>query len=82
MHADLDRMLAGGRRAESPVDAGATDGPRLEPVRGVRRQIAERLTPTWTEIPHITYVDAVDVTELERLRGELNRQHDASAASA
>jgi 2-oxoisovalerate dehydrogenase E2 component (dihydrolipoyl transacylase) len=40
----------------------------------VRRRIAERLSATWSEVPHITYVDAVDVTELERLRDELNRR--------
>jgi 2-oxoisovalerate dehydrogenase E2 component (dihydrolipoyl transacylase) len=77
VHADLDRLLAG--RAVSPsgraVETGAADDAgRTEAVRGVRRQIAERLTATWTSVPHITYVDAVDVTELERLREELNRQ--------
>jgi 2-oxoisovalerate dehydrogenase E2 component (dihydrolipoyl transacylase) len=45
----------------------------VAPVRGVRRRIAERLSTAWREIPHITYVDAVDVTELERLRIELNQ---------
>ena len=44
-------------------------------MRGVRRRIAERLTAAWTEIPHITYVDAVDATELERLRSELNTRN-------
>lgn len=43
-------------------------------MRGVRRRIAERLTSSWTEIPHITYVEAVDLTELESLRTELNRR--------
>jgi 2-oxoisovalerate dehydrogenase E2 component (dihydrolipoyl transacylase) len=72
VHADLDRLIAGqpSKRSTPTDDAG-----RAEPVRGVRRQIAERLTTTWSEVPHITYVDAVDVTELERLREELNRGH-------
>jgi 2-oxoisovalerate dehydrogenase E2 component (dihydrolipoyl transacylase) len=72
VHADLDRLIAGqpGKRSTPADDAG-----RAEPVRGVRRQIAERLTATWSEVPHITYVDAVDVSELERLRDELNRGH-------
>lgn len=48
------------------------DGPRVEPVRGLRRRIAARLTKAWTEIPHITYVDAVDATELQTLRAVLN----------
>ena len=33
---------------------------------------------TWTEVPHITYVDAVDVSELERLREHLNNEPAAS----
>jgi 2-oxoisovalerate dehydrogenase E2 component (dihydrolipoyl transacylase) len=41
-------------------------------VRGVRRRISERLSAAWKDIPHITYVDDVDVTELERLRSVLN----------
>lgn len=72
VHADLDRLLASRRAAPA---ASPTAG-RTMPVRGVRRRIAERLTTAWTEIPHITYVDAVDVTELERLRAELNDRAD------
>ncbi len=78
VHADLDRI--GGRSARSasrPIAAASGDG-TAQPVRGVRRRIAERLTSAWTEIPHITYVDAVDVTELERLRGELNGRDGAT----
>jgi 2-oxoisovalerate dehydrogenase E2 component (dihydrolipoyl transacylase) len=78
VHADLDRIIA--ERPSAPnrrsTQTRAADGAaRSEPVRGVRRHIAERLTATWTEIPHITYVEAVDVSDLERLRDELNRQH-------
>ncbi|MCE9622311.1 MAG: 2-oxo acid dehydrogenase subunit E2 [Actinomycetia bacterium] len=36
------------------------------------------MTAAWTEIPHITYVDAVDVTELEQLRAELNKEDGGS----
>jgi len=78
VHADLDRLISestGVRKRPAPqaVVEGNAAG-REEPVRGVRRRIAERLTATWTEVPHITYVDAVDVTELERLRDQLNRE--------
>jgi 2-oxoisovalerate dehydrogenase E2 component (dihydrolipoyl transacylase) len=52
----------------------AADAPNVEVVRGLRRRIAERLGTAWSEIPHITYVDAVDVTDLEALRAELNRR--------
>jgi len=73
VHDDLDRLLSGGAARSATV--GASDVGRAEPVRGVRRLIAERLSAAWKEIPHITYVDAVDVTELERLRSELNVHH-------
>ncbi|MDW3216587.1 MAG: dihydrolipoamide acetyltransferase family protein [Ilumatobacteraceae bacterium] len=81
VHADLDRMIAGGSGARPLAGGtGSADDRHPEPVRGIRRRIAERLTAAWTEIPHITYVESVDVTELERLRAELNRQGEQHAA--
>lgn len=74
LHADLDRMIAGGRPERTP--SAASDEGRPQPIRGVRRRISDRLSAAWAEIPHITYVDAIDVTELERLRSELNRRSD------
>ena len=75
VHDDLDRLLL--ERAGRPggaTDAAATPAPAPSsvPLRGVRRRIAQRTTASWTEIPHITYVDAVDASELEVLRAELN----------
>ena len=77
-HADLDRQLAGGAVRTSL--AAADDAPRVEQVIGLRRRIAERLTSSWTEIPHITYVESVDAVELESLRAELNRRGHPSGA--
>ena len=77
VHADLDRSITestGVRKRAAPQAIDRDAAGREEPVRGVRRRIAERLTLTWTEVPHITYVDAVDVSELERLRDQLNRE--------
>lgn len=79
LHTDLDRHLlggAGGAQPRMPV----SDAPRIEPVRGLRRRIAERLTASWSEIPHITYVEEVDATDLEVLRAELNRRGHPSGA--
>lgn len=42
------------------------------PVIGLRRQIAERMQAAKRHIPHFTYVEEVDVTELEELRAHLN----------
>jgi 2-oxoisovalerate dehydrogenase E2 component (dihydrolipoyl transacylase) len=41
-------------------------------VIGVRRLIAERMSAAKRDIPHFAYVEEVDVTELEALRGQLN----------
>ena len=77
LHADLDRVLVDrgtgplSHRTPSSPDADS-DGRRIIEVRGVRRRIAERLSDAWREIPHITYVDDIDVTELEQLRITLN----------
>lgn len=52
----------------TPLGAPAT----VTPVVGLRRRIAEKMALAAREIPHITYVDAVDMTALEDLRAELN----------
>ncbi len=73
-HADLDAMLATGVRADSGevVDV---------PLVGLRRQIAARMQKAKQTIPHFTYVEEVDVTELSRLREHLKSQAgDAGSA--
>ncbi len=77
-HADLDRMLT--TNGPSGVSQRRSGEGRVEPVRGVRRRIADRLSAAWSEIPHITYVDAIDATEVERLRSRLNAQAPDGAA--
>ena len=41
-------------------------------VIGLRRIIAERMTKATQEIPHFTYVEEIDITEVEALRKHLN----------
>lgn len=70
-HADLDRHLAGsggtptGRR--EPPSTASTQ----VPVTGLRRKIAAQVASSASRIPHITYVDEVDMTQLEQLRRTL-----------
>lgn len=47
---------------------------------GVRRVIAERMSESARTIPHFSYVEEVDVTELERLRGHLNAKRAPGTA--
>ena len=44
---------------------------------GLRRKIAQKMQEAKRRIPHFTYVEEIDVTELEALRARLN---DTSAA--
>jgi len=66
--------------SKSPAPAGAAaqyarrDGEQAVPVIGLRRQIAERMQAA-NRIPHFTYVEEIDVTELETLRTRLNQEH-------
>lgn len=71
-HEDLDAYISG---ASAPVGrAGNAPNTSVEEIKiiGLRRKIAERMQDAKRRIPHITYVDEVDVTELEKLRAHLN----------
>ena len=48
------------------------------PVIGLRRKIAQKMQEAKRHIPHFTYVEEIDVTELEELRARLNAQYGAS----
>ena len=38
----------------------------------MRRRIAENMAASKRHIPHFSYVEEIDVTELESMRGQLN----------
>jgi 2-oxoisovalerate dehydrogenase E2 component (dihydrolipoyl transacylase) len=73
LHADLDAMLPGkaGRGA-------ASEGTHEVKLIGLRRKIAQKMQESKRHIPHFTYVEEVDVTEMVALRDELNRQYGAT----
>src|SRR5215210_6028563 len=39
---------------------------------GMRRRIAEKMVVSNTQIPHFSYIEEIDITELESLREHLN----------
>ena len=47
------------------------------PVIGLRRKIAQKMQESKRHIPHFTYVEEVDVTELEVLRARLNARRES-----
>ena len=60
-------------QAGKPVVAGTEPGKTgVHEIKlaGLRRRIAERMTLSASRIPHFSYVEEVDVTELDRLRQE------------
>jgi len=44
---------------------------------GLRRRIAEKMVVSNTQIPHFSYVEEIDITELESLRQHLNTSRTA-----
>jgi pyruvate dehydrogenase E2 component (dihydrolipoamide acetyltransferase)/2-oxoisovalerate dehydrogenase E2 component (dihydrolipoyl transacylase) len=59
-----------------PADYG-TPGTRVK-LQGLRRRIAERMVQSKSTIPHYSYVDECDVTELVRLRDALREAYAAA----
>ena len=76
VHADLDAHLTRNGSQQPTPQATTTRDNSVDDVAvvGLRRNIAQRMQLAKTRIPHFTYVDEVDMTEVERLRAELNRQ--------
>jgi 2-oxoisovalerate dehydrogenase E2 component (dihydrolipoyl transacylase) len=85
MQADLDAYMArAAPRAAAPAPVAAREAPRsgsgaTREVRiiGLRRMIAQKMQESKRRIPHYTYVEEVDVTELEALRSDLNAKWGA-----
>ncbi len=74
-HADLDAHnevgeSGGGIKFSAPGEPA--DGTTEIPIVGLRRKIAEQMTKSYTKIPHFSYFEEVDVTDLEALRQWLN----------
>ncbi len=77
-HGDLDAYVSSG--GHTPSASGATasssyaraEGTTETRIIGLRRKIAEKMAESVRRIPHITYVEEIDVTALEELRALLN----------
>jgi 2-oxoisovalerate dehydrogenase E2 component (dihydrolipoyl transacylase) len=70
-HADLDSFLSySGAKGYAP--AGKTMRDEQVKVIGLRRRIAENMAASKRHIPHFSYVEECDVSDLEKLRADLN----------
>jgi 2-oxoisovalerate dehydrogenase E2 component (dihydrolipoyl transacylase) len=79
VHADIIAYAARGGAARPAITQryAERDGEHAVPVIGMRRQIAQHMQAA-LRIPHFTYVEEVDVTELEALRVQLNDRFAAA----
>ena len=50
---------------------------RREPIKGVRKIMAERMADSVATIPHFTFIDELDITELMGLRSDLVKNHSS-----
>ena len=80
-HADLDAFIAaGGAVSGAPPMAYSLKRTEVTPVKvvGLRRKISEQMSLSKSRIPHFSYFEEVDITELENLRQILNSTRDES----
>ena len=78
-HADLDVFIAaGGAVSGAPPQSYSTKRTDINEIKvvGLRRKIAEQMVKSKFSIPHFSYFEEVDVTELEKLRKYLNSTKD------
>ena len=71
-HEDLDTYLS--RESGPGIAAGLQPNKSVQDIKvvGLRRRIAEKMALAKSRIPHITYVEEVDMTALEELRARMN----------
>jgi len=80
-HADLDAYIAaGGAVTGAPPKSYSTKRTETNEIKvvGLRRKIAEQMVKSKFSIPHFSYFEEIDVTELEKLRKFLNSTKDES----
>ena len=77
-HADLDAFFTQNNTSLTASTADTRYAKRTAeetlPIIGLRRKIAHKMQEAKRRIPHFTYVEEIDVTELEALRARLNAE--------
>lgn len=53
----------------------ATSSNRVEPIRGIKAAMARQMSDSVATIPHFTYCEEIDLTELIALRNQLKDQY-------
>lgn len=72
---DFDDFIAAKQQKPTVPGPARRSGAKEIKVIGMRRLIAQRMVASKTEVPHFSYIEEIDVTELEALRQQLNEQY-------
>ncbi|MEO9600562.1 dihydrolipoamide acetyltransferase family protein [Parasphingorhabdus sp.] len=72
-HSDLDAYLNyGSGQGYRPSGASEKRDDEKIKIIGMRRKIAQNMADSKRNIPHFSYVDEIDMTEIEDMRADLN----------
>ncbi|MDH1630243.1 dihydrolipoamide acetyltransferase family protein [Pseudomonas mosselii] len=80
LHEDLDAFISKPQTGAGQAPGGygkRTDSVQV-PVIGLRRKIAQRMQDAKRRVAHFSYVEEIDVTNLEALRQQLNAKYGDS----
>jgi 2-oxoisovalerate dehydrogenase E2 component (dihydrolipoyl transacylase) len=71
---DVDTYIARAGQGQVPA-SGLSPNTAIEEIKiaGLRRRIAQRMQDTMRRVPHFSYIEEVDVTDLEALRADVNQ---------
>ena len=71
---DIETYIAIGAPAAGASPLRKRSGGNTAKISGLRRVIAKKIAAAKREIPHYSYIEEVDVTDLEALRAQLNAE--------
>ncbi|MEO3866175.1 dihydrolipoyllysine-residue acetyltransferase [Rheinheimera fenheensis] len=63
------------QQAKAAAPMMATGGSRVEPIKGIKAAMARQMVESVSTIPHFTYCEEIDLTELIALRLSLKDQY-------
>jgi pyruvate/2-oxoglutarate dehydrogenase complex dihydrolipoamide acyltransferase (E2) component len=72
--ATMERAAPAPVAAKPPAIRPPEGADRIEPLRGLRRQIALSMTAAWQNVPHILSIEELDASALVAARGELRAE--------
>lgn len=76
IHKDIDKWVENNGQLDVKNNRTASDHIEEIPVVGMRRKIAEKMSLSKRQIPHITIVEEIEMTALMELRAGLNTKHE------